>query len=636
MASYLYVLSIGPVQDFIAAARRTRDLWFGSHLLSDISKAAAKEIAKRGGSLIFPNLKYGDADLNPSDSIDALNVSNIILAEIPFEFDPASIDENAQMAAKKKWKISAGEARALARNAVRHQIWMDQIDDVIEFYSAWVLPKEEENYRDTRRRLMRLLAGRKSIRDFKPSKGHHGIPKSSLDGARESVLIKTEDLPKWLALRMRLNNGEQLCAVGLTKRLGGGRVPFPSVVRVAADPWIRGIRNSERKDANQLLDEIRDLCRVTCRLPGRTECEFQPLDFKCRHCKGENSFSSGTGKRLYQNYPFDGQIFYPSRLNQAKEDLNEISKDESEANLYKEDMKKLIQIEEKIKKLQKKDNGGIGLGEPNPYLAILAADGDHMGKALSTIESASEHREFSGNLSSFASKAKNIVEDSRKGCGCTVFSGGDDILAFLPVDTCLNVARDLHDKFGEIQLDNMNKKRTTSTLSIGIAIVHCMEPLEDILIFGRAAEKAAKNPDRNGLAVHLHTRGGGEPILIREQWKQSGENGLDERLKAWAEMHRRNELPDKAAYDLWQLAEEYKGWAEVSHETLEKDVIRLLKRKRIGYGTGRISDNDIGKLMRDVRSLEDLIRRAKELVVARSIAEIEHIAQASNLKEVFA
>jgi hypothetical protein len=32
--SYLLAISVGPVQEFIVAARRTRDLWFGSYLLS--------------------------------------------------------------------------------------------------------------------------------------------------------------------------------------------------------------------------------------------------------------------------------------------------------------------------------------------------------------------------------------------------------------------------------------------------------------------------------------------------------------------------------------------------------------------------------------------------------------------------
>jgi CRISPR-associated endoribonuclease Cas6 len=43
---YLLSISIGPVQDFIASARRSRDLWFGSWLLSQLSKAAALAIAE--------------------------------------------------------------------------------------------------------------------------------------------------------------------------------------------------------------------------------------------------------------------------------------------------------------------------------------------------------------------------------------------------------------------------------------------------------------------------------------------------------------------------------------------------------------------------------------------------------------
>jgi CRISPR-associated protein Cmr2 len=35
--SYLMIIGIGPVQEFIASARRSRDLWFGSWLLSELS-----------------------------------------------------------------------------------------------------------------------------------------------------------------------------------------------------------------------------------------------------------------------------------------------------------------------------------------------------------------------------------------------------------------------------------------------------------------------------------------------------------------------------------------------------------------------------------------------------------------------
>jgi len=599
MVSYLYVLSIGPVQDFIAAARRTRDLWFGSHLLSEISKAAARTVAEAGGGLIFPALKAGDNRLKSSLELDAFNVANIILAELPEDIilKPADLNEKAKLAARDEWRRFAEEARDEARSAIRKEIWDDQVDDVVEFYAAWT--PMNNTYKETRMRLMRLLAGRKSIRDFKPAKGCSGIPKSSLDGARESVLQKK--VPGRLLVRMRLNQGEQLCAVGLTKRLGGGRVAFPSVTRVALDPWIRGIRGNRDDEANELLDEIGMLC------------------------EGENSFSTGTGKRLYQNFPFDGQIFYPSRLERAKKSLEGISADSDEENHFKGDLEKLKQIEEKVIRLQKRDKECLGFGEPNPYLAILMADGDRMGKTLSIIESKEKHQEFSGQLAKFAADARKIVEDEHRGRGCMVYSGGDDVLAFLPVDRCLEVARDLHDAFEKLLKDypDQNEGGKTPTLSVGIAIGHSIEPLEDLLGYGRDAEKSAKAPDRNGLCVSLHTRSGGDPIIIREQWKPPGENGLDERLAEWVRMYQEDKFPDKAAYDLRQLAEDYRDWAGVSQELLSKEVILLLKRKRPGRGAAEISEEDIEKLMKDVNSHEDLRRRAEELVLARSIAEVK-------------
>lgn len=43
--NYLISIAIGPVQEFIASARRSRDLWFGSWLLSELSKVDATVIA---------------------------------------------------------------------------------------------------------------------------------------------------------------------------------------------------------------------------------------------------------------------------------------------------------------------------------------------------------------------------------------------------------------------------------------------------------------------------------------------------------------------------------------------------------------------------------------------------------------
>ena len=597
MTSYLYVLSIGPVQDFIAAARRTRDLWFGSQLLSDISEAAALKIANSGGNLIFPSLDLKEPDQSKkSDGFersDYSNVANVILAELPEIDKPADLDKEARQASQDVWIDYAKGARAMAGDIVRQDIWDEQVNDVIDFYSAWV--PINGSYSDARYRLMRLLAGRKSIRNFIPAKGRSGVPKSSLDGARESVLKKDYKIPSDLALKMRLNSGEQLCAVGLTKRLGGPRESFPSVVRVAADPWIRGVFNSKDKEAIDILNKIANICR------------------------GNSNIASGTGQRLYQKFPFDGQVLYPMRLARLMKPPSKKHKPGISwvEYLSASDRESLSEIKDLVDRLQKdgKDENGnkrLGFGEPDPYLAIIVADGDRMGKVISARKEPNEHRAFSKKLAEFAGEARKIVENNN---GCLVYSGGDDVLAFLPVDCCLKAARELHNCFGKLLDEFKDKENNAPTLSVGIAIGHSTEPLEDLLEYGRAAERSAKKgptieEDRNGLAVHLYTRSGGDPIRIREQWKPAGKNGLDERLMNWTKMHLNDELPDKAAYDLHELAKDYKNWEGVSKEELSKliakDALRLLKRKKSGRDGKNLSEGMIMSLLKDVDSYEKI------------------------------
>ena len=327
-------------------------------------------------------------------------------------------------------------------------------------------------------------------------------------------------------------------------------------------------------------------------------------------------------------------------------------------NLIKTDLRKLEGytdksdkynegIRDKVRTIQKKGGDGYGFGEPDPYLAVLVADGDKMGSAISSISSPDDHRKFSQELSKFASAARTIVENNH---GSLVYSGGDDVLAFLPVDTCLDAARDLHEAFGSLNLtgtsdtdqnrptnltatSDTNQIRPTNltatsdtdqnrpTLSVGIAIGHKLVPLEDLLEYGRAAEHHAKEPHRNGLAIHLYTRSSGDPVRLREEWASSTGFGLDTRLKTWIQFHLNDLLPDKAAYDLREFAKAYKGWEKpLPEKLLEKDLKRLLSKKRADRGRSEIQKEDITLLMTQAHSYEDLCHLANELILARSIA----------------
>jgi CRISPR-associated protein Cmr2 len=543
--SHLIAIAVGPVQEFIAAARRTRDLWFGSHLLSEVSRAVAISVENNGGKLIFPA------------TTKAENVANVILAELP-DGDPKEVARKAREAAQERWLQFAADAWSEASEVIRQDIWNEQVNDVIEFNAAWVT--RSDNYKKDREKVMRLLAGRKSFRDFQPANGRAGVPKSSLDGQRESVLKDParEPWPERYRARLRVREGEQLDVVAMVKRVAGGTKPYPSIARIAADPWVRGNRNR--------LGDVISACEKLAE-----EEIIRPL--------------KTTEHPQFSDFPFEGTAVYTSRHHELIE----------ETGIDKE---KVRSLQEALKELREREP------EPQPYLAVLVADGDKMGQALSALDSPEKHREFSEKLSGFADEAKKIVTDCN---GVLVYAGGDDVLAFLPVDKCLDCARQLHHKFAEQLASNGDL-----TLSVGIAIGHFMENLEDLLEYGRQAEKSAKKPDRDGLAVHLHKRGGA-PIKIRSSWKDSP----DHRLKDFASLIKEGIIPSKLPYELQTLARLYESWSDNTGTVIRQDLLRLIAKKT---SEGSVSvrealSNYLGGL--DATKLMIL---ARELLIARQMA----------------
>ncbi len=550
MSRYLLAISIGPVQKFISAARRTRDLWFGSYALSEISKAAAKAISECDGKLIFP------APISPSDLNEdsPLNVANVILSELDGK-DPKAVADAARAAAKQRWKDFAEDARQAARAAVREEIWNDQLDDVIEFNAAWAAATG--SYAGDRKRLMRLLAARKQCFDFRPAIGRAGVPKSSLDGLRESVLVRN-------ATGVRLAEGEQLDVVGVVKRAAGGNRAYPSVARVAADPWLRGLTPASR---NELLEACGGLPAGAV---ARIDMNKYPQ---------------------FADFPFDGTVCFPSRYPEMEND--------GEADASIEGLRGTV-----------RGSHPRG-GESDQYLAVLVADGDRVGAALSDIQDADGHRQFSQALAGFSTRAARVIAQHH---GVAVYCGGDDVLALVPVDKVLACAAKLKDCFRDAMQRFGGDQ--SPTLSVGVAIGHFMEPLEDLLEYGRDAESHAKRPrptdggqaERNALAVHLHKRGGG-PVFFRENW----DRGPEGHLLVLAENLNEGTLSHRIAADLERLARVYDRWPEdgTVKVAITKDTRRVLAGKNPRHGGD-------GKAMADLKSLVETV--VKDAVSLRQLA----------------
>lgn len=159
---------------------------------------------------------------------------------------------------------------------------------------------------------------------------------------------------------------------------------------------------------------------------------------------------------------------------------------------------------------------------PFPYIACIVADGDRMGHAMKLLRSPEEHRQFSAQLSQFARKARNIIEQECH--GLLVYSGGDDVLGFLPIPRALEAADKLQQAFLATMQSALSEGAVPRpTLSVGIGIGHVLEHMGWLLELGREAEKLAKGdhlPEpvrRNALAVIVDKRSGGR-TSYRAQW----------------------------------------------------------------------------------------------------------------------
>lgn len=564
MTAHLLALELGPVAGFIAAARKTRDLWFGSWLLSELAKATARAVRAQRGELIFP-APASDADLEPGSE---LTVADTILAELPAGLDPKVVAAAAKAAAHAAWIEHAEDARRGLGEFIRADIWNDQTPthvppdtagEVVECYAAWV-PLVGE-YKDCRRQVMRLLAGRTACRNFPPAKGKAGVPKSSLDGARETVFKELKPGPaERRASRLRLNRGELLDAPGVVKRRGGDPERYPSIARVAADPWVRGAAAHAAGPFARLTEQCEQLVRD----------------------KVVTRVSMGT----FAAFPFEGAVLYPSRHADLVDEYGADTSEDAAA------VRGRLRTADRLR-------AACGRGEPHPYYAVLVADGDRVGRALDGCHDPGAHREFSRALAAFAAAARDTIARHQ---GASVFVGGDDVLAFLPVDRALKCADALRTAFAKVWAG--------VTLSVGLAIAHFLDPLEDVLRWARDAEHAAKGT-RDALAVHHQPRGG-SPIVVRRPW--AADPAAE--FHRFADHLRRGELPDKVAYDLRTLADEYTHWpdTESTADAIRRDAARMLRRKQ---GS---SAAIFGDLLGGVRRSADLIDLANVAIIARRIA----------------
>lgn len=169
----------------------------------------------------------------------------------------------------------------------------------------------------------------------------------------------------------------------------------------------------------------------------------------------------------------------------------------------------------------------------NSYYAIVRSDGDYMSKVFLNLTGDEEIREYSRTCLEYCSKIAELVKEYG---GVTIYSGGDDLLALMPLEKKSDSLSDcgdlfsfikeanntMHDSFEKL-VDELNDKLVNKgkekvgypTLSFGVCITYMRHPLYEALSDSQYLlfDAAKKNRNCTALRVQKHS-GQSEGIII--------------------------------------------------------------------------------------------------------------------------
>lgn len=544
---HLFIFNLGPIQSFIAEARRTRDLFMGSQILVELTRAAVKAVDQIDGvEWVYP------CDLEQA------SLPNRFVALISSgQTDRAC--KAAEQAVRQQWmqyaQLSEGVLLRIAPPAdpTWRQIWRRQIDTFPQVYwTVCPLPSTEamangfvpglqDEYMASYVLASLGLNARKQVRTFEQTEERG--EKDSLSGEREA--LHTKDLSAhqyWAQVAEGVQGGlnpslvrpqgrERLDTLGTVKRFCPPEklIPisdppewvtrFPSTSSFAAADFRRRLAPGwqERNAQNGPILEALNAHREAVQALGI----FKPGD----------GFNPTTG---LVPWAYDGDLLYESTFTPHN------MEDDYHLQVTREQLAPALRTLHRLY--------GAAECRPDLYYAILVMDADDMSKCIAGIGERSmqdesghdlstkeKHQRVSRALGDFAAQVPQIVEggvpiEGPRGqpirlAGRVVYAGGDDVMALLPARDALPAAARLYQTFVETMA---GYGFSGLTMSAGVALVHHKFPLDVALQSARNAEKAAKDvKGKDALCVYAIKRSG-DPVRVRAKWAYSAAEGSNQ------------------------------------------------------------------------------------------------------------
>jgi len=584
---HYFHFTLGPVQGFVSQARRTRDFWAGSFILSWLAAVAIQATQHQEGNVEFPQPDEGymkwlighDNGQRPTQGSIPNRFKGMVATVDPETFVPEQVIEAVQAA----WKALADKVweqdLADLTSPTQRTIWERQISNFWDV--SWVITADQND--------SAALDKRKNWRSY-TSPEEPGVKCSMMDGWQE---LSGEPRPNrkemnrfWDAVRDEgragmqsdLAENEALCAIAFVKRrfsrhfakldvtmpqgwrLKGWSVPstVPSVAYMAAVPWLEiALGYANTQDLHNFHDAAAEL----------TGDEYGEWETNIR-CLREHPKAA----EFRHLRSLDGNVFFKSQL----ENKNAFP----DQRMAKYTLDALNAV-----------NKSADLEPVSPFYAILMMDGDSLGSHMSDPD---KQQYISQGLSNFTKNVPQTVDDWN---GFLIYAGGDDVLAILPLEDAIPCATALR----KLYLSCFDATQIPTTLSGAIEFVHIKMPLTKVLKDAHSLldEVAKDGRGRDALAIRVWKPGGS-----KIEWAQPWEIALNPHtdktyLEEIAEKFRNGseeptQFSNKFFYKIAERFDLLNPNSATTHERVLNDeqALDLLAMEYLNSGKSRLSTRE--------------------------------------------
>ncbi len=612
MSQHMLLFSLGPVQSFIAQARKTRDLWLGSYLLSILMEAGMKGIEDH---LVFPSdpqIKGFIPDLpnkyiaifdKPDDARDAAQTSE------------KNIRNCWDSICKHVWEQIIVQHHL--DDKTTDTIWSRQVNLDRFFEIFWVVVEgDRTKYSEWLTKTQEALGARKRLRHVTMTNSTSSYEEEDEQGEKSTISGEREALHRADSSRAAVvkfwHDVAEYRSVNEINKEGEERLDAIDTVKRFAylSPIIRDKLSKLNEDSEQ---SIRAIYPSTSTIATATFVEsllrhHVDVEVWTQATTGHNLDSmrtnvvpylwelakdDSTSKEILKR---DGDCYFPETFmpERLKKDYNVTSPDKAR-KVAKEGQEALRTLFNQVDQISE-----LKISRPIPYYAMIQMDGDKMGKLLDDVESEDEHKKISAALSNFSREATPRLVHKQYP-GRLIYAGGDDVFALAPlardqrqsVDeplTVLDLVDQLQKQYHQIvSVPVQGKRKELVTASTGIAIAHHYTSLSYVRRMSKEAEEAAKKKyGRNSLVVTL-LRHSGEQTRVGCRWHY---NELQQQpidlFSHFYDLFKNDKLSPKCVY---VLLEEAPALVKLDKAAKQREVRRVLLRQSSESSSSKKLDN---------------------------------------------